>query len=89
MISGHRNYFYEQKTYYLNEISRITQLYEKVNFKKNKYKKEVKENSQNFEREKERLEKDIQYFREKVFKNLNIIVKNYHFLFSYLKIFYV
>ncbi len=67
MISGHRSYFYEQKAYFMAEISRITQLYEKVNFKKAKYKKEVKEISQNFEREKERLEKDIQYFREKVF----------------------
>ena len=66
IISGHRNYFYEQKAYYINEIARVTQLYEKVNFKKSKYKKEIKEISTNFDREKQRLEKDIQYFREKV-----------------------
>jgi hypothetical protein len=66
MISGHRNYFYEQKAYYVTEINRITLLYDKVNFKKTKYKKELKEIRQNLEREKERLEKDIQYFREKV-----------------------
>lgn len=57
----------------MNEISRITQLYEKVNFKKNKYKKEVREINQNFEREKERFEKDIQYFREKVLNEKFII----------------
>lgn len=66
MISGQRNYFYEQKAYYLSEIARITHLYEKVNFKKAKYKKEVKEITEHFERDKDRLEKDIQYFRDKV-----------------------
>jgi len=66
IISGHRNYFYEQKAYYISEINRITLLYDKVNFKKTKYKKELREITQNLEMEKERLEKDIQYFREKV-----------------------
>lgn len=66
IVSGHRNYFYEQKSFYMNEIARINNLYDKAKFKQSKYKKEFLEMSKNFEREKERLEKDIQYFREKV-----------------------
>jgi len=66
LLSGHRSYFYEQKVYFQNEISRIAQLYDKANYKKSIYKKKVNEIIINSQREKERLEKDIEYFRDKV-----------------------
>ena len=74
IISGHRNYFYEQKNYYQNEITRITELFSKANFKKTKYKKDCKEIEKNLQREIERLEKDIQYFRDKVKINNKIYI---------------
>jgi len=64
--SGHRNYFYEQKNYYLAELARITELYENCKFKKKSYKRSLKDMQGQLEREMERLNKDIQYFREKV-----------------------
>jgi len=66
IISGHRNYFFEQKQFYSAEIKRITELHQKIVYKKNKYKKELKEISSNFDLERQRLEKELQYFRDKV-----------------------
>ena len=66
IISGHRNYFYDQKNFYLSEISRISQLMEKAKYKKRSYKKLNEELKIQTERVVGRMEKDIQYFRDKV-----------------------
>ena len=66
MASGQRNYFYEQKENYLNQIDKLTSLYDKNRFKKKFYKKRCKEIQENADVNIERLEKDIRYFREKV-----------------------
>lgn len=66
IASGHRNYFYDQKTFYINEIQRISELMEKQKYKKREYKKLTVDIKIQMERETERLEKDIEYFREKV-----------------------
>ncbi len=68
IISGHRNYFYDQKNFYLSEISRISDLMEKAKYKKKEYKKLKVEIEIQMEKELGRLEKDIQYFRDKVKK---------------------
>lgn len=79
IVSGHRNYFYDQKNHYLNETQRISDLMEKAKYKKRAYKLSNKEMKGQMETEVARLEKDIQYFREKViFKQL---IKN---IFSFL-----
>lgn len=69
IVSGHRNYFYDQKNYYLSEIARISELYENCKFKKKSYKRSLKDMQAQMEREIGRLEKDIQYFRDKVLIN--------------------
>ena len=66
LLSGQRNYFYHQKEFYTKEIERITDLFEKIRYKKIAYKKRFIEIKDNMDREVERLEKDIEYFREKV-----------------------
>ncbi len=66
LASGHRNYFYQQKDYYLNEIKRITEMFEKANYKKIIHKKKIADLTEQMQREVNRLEKDIKYFREKV-----------------------
>ncbi len=66
ITSGHRNYFYDQKNYYLTEIGRISDMYENAKFKKKSYKRSLKDMQGQMEREMMRLEKDIQYFRDKV-----------------------
>jgi len=38
LISGQRSYFFEQKIYYLKEISRLEKLYNKFRIKKHDYK---------------------------------------------------
>jgi hypothetical protein len=68
IVSGLRNYFYDQKNYYLNEISRITALHENSKFKKKSFKRNLKDMQEKLEIETDRLNKDIQYFREKVFE---------------------
>ena len=76
IVSGHRNYFYDQKNYYLAEIARISELYENSKFKKKYYKRSSIDMKAQMEREIGRLEKDIQYFRDKVYqyvkKHLNL-----------------
>lgn len=66
IVSGHRNYFYDQKNYYLGEIKRISEMYDKCKFKKKSYKKNCKEIAGNLNSNIERLEGDILYFRDKV-----------------------
>jgi hypothetical protein len=66
LLSEQRNYFYHQKEFYTFEIDRISKLYEDKRFKKREYKKKYIEVRNNMNREVERLEKDIEYFREKV-----------------------
>ena len=83
LISGHRNYFYQQKDYYINEIQRITELYDNSRYKKNNYKKECLLIKKNMETEVDRLIKEIKYFRERVniyfFKNfLKFFCRNFN-----------
>lgn len=66
VVSGHRNYFYDQKNFYLAEIQRISDLMEKAKYKKRAYKKSNKDMQGQLDREVARLEKDIDYFRDKV-----------------------
>ena len=66
ILSGQRNYFYQQKNYYLNEINRIGNVLDKANHKKKKYKKILLEERDNTDRQIKRMEMDILYFREKV-----------------------
>ncbi len=41
MTSNQKTYFYDQKEYYLYEISRLQKIYEKAYFKKKNYKKTI------------------------------------------------
>jgi len=66
VVSGHRNYFYDQKNFYLSEIVRISDLMEKAKYKKKNYKKSTKDMQTQMDREIAKLEKDIDYFRDKV-----------------------
>jgi hypothetical protein len=68
VVSGHRNYFYDQKNFYLSEITRISDLMEKAKYKKRAYKKSSKDMQGQMDREIARLEKDVDYFRDKVIK---------------------
>ncbi len=66
LVSGQRNYFYQQKEYYLEEINRIGNILDKVKYKKKHYKKKWTEDCAEKDLEISRLEKDIIFFREKV-----------------------
>lgn len=66
LVSGQRNYFYEQKDYYLDEIQRLKELFEKNKHKKHEYKMKCKEIQTNMDSLELRLENDIKYFRERV-----------------------
>lgn len=66
LLSGQRNYFYHQKEFYLNEIKRITEIYDRCHFKKKNYKKRLVEIKENMDLEISRLEKEVQYLRDKV-----------------------
>lgn len=57
----------------MNEIDRITKLYQKTQYKKRDYKKKFLEVKKNMDMEVERLEKDIEYFRDKVIIKENIL----------------
>lgn len=66
MSTGQRSYFYDQKNYYLSEIERLTQLYQKAYFKKREYKKKFTEIDVNFDKHKKLMEEEINYLRERV-----------------------
>jgi hypothetical protein len=75
IVSGQRNYFYEQKDYYLEEIPRLRGLYEKNKLKKNEYKRNCKDIQSNMDNLVERLENDIMFLREKVtFISFNLLI---------------
>lgn len=71
ILSGHRNYFYNQKIFYITELERIGNLLDKIKRKKKNYKKKYLEIKENNDSTIARLQKDIQYFRDKV--NLEFI----------------
>jgi hypothetical protein len=66
IVSGQRNYFYSQKQFYLNEIDRLNELYQKVYFKKRDYKKKMQESQTEMKRSIELLEKELKNLRNKV-----------------------
>lgn len=98
IVSGHRNYFMDQKENYNTEVKRYTDLYETVSFNNHQLEKELKNLKKEYEMERERLEKEIHYFKEKLsrveedkavqtdmdYMELNKILKNHH-LISYQK----
>lgn len=43
LLSNQRDYFIDKKNYFIYEMNRLTNLYEKAYYKKRKYKKNVKE----------------------------------------------
>lgn len=66
IVSGQRNYFYQQKDYYIGEIDRITDLFEKSRYKEIDSARKYKEIKENMDHEVERYEKEIKFLREKV-----------------------
>jgi hypothetical protein len=66
IASGQRNYFFEQKQYYMREIERLGLMFEKKNFKKTHYKKNMKELEIKFETEKMRYEKELTFLRDRL-----------------------
>ena len=66
LVSGQRNYFYDQKIYYTSEIERLTALYQKHYYKKRELKKTLVQLKEDFSQQKIRLEKDLGFLREKL-----------------------
>lgn len=65
IISGQKNYFFDQKTYFTTEIDRLTKLYKTMHISKDKWKNRFKESeSANINRI-FYLEREIYNFREK------------------------
>ena len=68
ILSGQRTYFYEQKIYYMKEIERLSEIYQKAYHKKRSYKKKFKEVQTDFQRQMELYKQEIGYLRERVRK---------------------
>lgn len=66
IISGQRNYFYDQKNYYLKEIERLTEIYQKAYFKKRDYKKKLIEKDQEIIKVSDNLQMEITFLRNKI-----------------------
>lgn len=66
IVSGHRNYFMDQKEIYNAEAKRLEELYKDCNFKNHELEKEIQDIKREFEMDRERMEKEIHYFKEKV-----------------------
>jgi len=66
LISGHRNYFYQQKDYYVGELNRVTDLYDKTRFNEAEISKKYKELKENINSDVERYEKEIKFLRDQV-----------------------
>ncbi len=66
LVSGHRNYFYGQKSVYLNEIFKLKKLLEESKRKKKNYKNSSVFIQEQMDKQVARLEKDIENFRLKV-----------------------
>lgn len=66
IISGHRNYFLDQKEHLNNEIKRVCDMYNEENFKNNQLERKIVSLEKEYEMEKERLEKELNYFKDKV-----------------------
>jgi hypothetical protein len=66
LASGQRNYFYEQKQFYLTEIDRLQHIYQKAYFKKREYKKQVQEKNLVLQKQAENFNKEIMFLRKKV-----------------------
>jgi hypothetical protein len=66
LASENRNYFYDQKKFYLSEIERITKLYEKQYNKKQELKSRIRTLSEQHSKERNTLGKEIEFLREKL-----------------------
>jgi hypothetical protein len=66
LVSGQRNYFFDQKAYYQSEIDRLTKMYQKHYYKKRNFKKQVIDLKEELGKEKYRLENEIKFLREKL-----------------------
>ena len=75
IISGHRNYFMDLKDNYDQDINRYVTLYQNEEYKNIDLEKELKVLRKEYNSEKERLEKEIYYYKEKVI--------NYYFINNY------
>lgn len=84
IISGHRNYFMDMKRNHESEMARLAILYEDANCKNFELEKEMKIMKKEYDIEKERLEKEIHFFKERVIK-LFLNVLNFFNNFSLLK----
>jgi hypothetical protein len=78
IISGHRNYFMDLKNNYSQEIKRYVDLYEDVDAKNIELEKKLKNMKIEYQIEKDRLENELYYLKEKVL--YFIVIKN---IFSY------
>ena len=76
IVSNQKNYFYEQKEHYVNEIERVTIKYDKIRNKKKSYKKQYIDTKKEGDANVIRYEKEIKFLRDKVNK---IFLFNYYF----------
>jgi hypothetical protein len=65
LISGQRNYFYDQKVYFMNEIERLQQLFQKNKNKKREWKKKFQESELYSRNSVIKLENELFLYREK------------------------
>ena len=66
ILSGQRNYFFEQKKFYVQENRRLAGLVNHKQMRKKYYKDLLKENDLKFQKEKAQLEEDITFLRDKL-----------------------
>ncbi len=63
------NYFYDQKAYYLQEITRLEALYQKAYYKKREYKKKHKELLLQQEDITTKYEREIMYLKQNLYSD--------------------
>jgi len=66
IASGQRNYFYEQKEFYLTEMRRLTDIFQKAYIKKRNYKSTLKEKEEQFKKAMESCNQELIFLREKI-----------------------
>ena len=69
LISGQRSYFFEQKNFYLKEISRLEKLYNKFRFKKQTYKQKWMDKTDDYNHMVNRLEKQVENLKIMIYAN--------------------
>lgn len=66
LLSGQKNYFFNQKIYYINEIERLTQMYQRQHARKREYKKLLTSIKETRDRTEKMLNDEIRYLRDKI-----------------------